>query len=281
LEKYVDLHTHSNISDGSCSPEELVRHAKEVGLSAIAITDHDSIDGVTRAIEEGIKTNVEVIPGVEIGVDYTPEMHILGYFSKDNYKNIDAILLQTRKSRDERNPKMVNRLRELGFDITMEEVVKEAAGQIIARPHFAAVMVKKGYAGSIKEAFEKYLSPGKPGYVKKDKITPEKCIEEITKAGGIPVLAHPIHLKKSADELDMLVKDLIASGLKGIEVYYVDNTPDFTHETLEIAEKYNLLITGGSDFHGVFKPDIKLGTGRGNLNIRYELAEILKEHFRY
>jgi predicted metal-dependent phosphoesterase TrpH len=176
MDKRIDLHTHSTASDGSMSPRELVRHAKDNGLSAIAITDHDTIDGVEEALDEGAKLGIEVVAGVEVSVDFEPEMHILGYFFGSNYKNIEPTLVKLKKSRDERNPKMVEKLKSLGFDITLEEVQAEAKGNIVARPHMANVLLKKGYVKSIREAFDKYLAEGKPAFVKKEKMSPEECI---------------------------------------------------------------------------------------------------------
>lgn len=276
MNKLIDLHTHSTASDGSMSPRELVRHAKESGLAAVAITDHDTIDGVEEALDEGAKIGIEVIAGVETSVDFNPEMHILGYFFGDTFKNLEHTLEKLRLSRNERNPKMVENLKSLGFDITMEEVRAEAKGNIVARPHMASVLMKKGYVKSVREAFDKYISDGKPAFVKKDKMTPEECVEAITKAGGIPVIAHPIFLYLTWGKLDELVGRLVKVGLKGIETYYVENSGDDTGNLLRIAIKHNIIPTGGSDFHGIFKPDIKIGKGKGNLYVPNEVLERLK-----
>lgn len=273
----IDLHTHTTASDGSMSPGELVRHAKENGLSAIAITDHDTVKGIEEALDEARKTGIEVIPGLEIGVDFKPEMHILGYFLSGGYLRIQDTLERLQRNRDERNPKVVHKLNEMGFHISMEEVEAEARGGVVGRPHIAKVLIKKGYVGSVEEAFDKYLGSGKPAYFKKDKLAPEEGIREIAKAGGVPVLAHPIFLGLSLGQLDDLLADvLVPAGLKGIEAYYVDHTREDTGNFLRLAVKHHLLATGGSDFHGSFKPDIRLGTGRGNLCVPYELLERLK-----
>ncbi|WP_010244791.1 PHP domain-containing protein [Acetivibrio cellulolyticus] len=275
--KRIDLHTHSTASDGSVSPRELVRHAKESGLAAVALTDHDTIDGIEEALDEGNRIGIEVIAGVETSVDFNPEMHILGYFFGDTYKNIEPTLEKLKENRAERNPKMVEKLRSLGFDISMEEVRAEAKGNIVARPHMASVLMKKGYVKSIQEAFEKYLADGKPAFVKKDKLTPEECIGAIIQAGGIPSLAHPIFLNLTLGNLDELLARLVKAGLKGIEAYYVENKGDDTGNLLRLAIKHNIIPTGGSDFHGRFKPDIKIGEGRGNLSVPYEVLERLKK----
>ncbi len=277
MDKRIDLHTHSTASDGSMSPGELIRHAKENGLAAVAITDHDTIDGVDEALKVGAEIGIEVIAGVETSVDFNPEMHILGYFFGDAYMNFEPTLQKLRVNREERNPKMVEKLKSLGLDITMEEVRAEAKGNIVARPHMANVLMKKGYVKSIREAFEKYLADGKPAFVRKDKLSPEECITAIGQAGGVPVLAHPIFLGLSWTKLDELVARLVKAGLKGIETYYVENTGDDTGNLLRIAIKHNIIPTGGSDFHGSYKPDIEIGEGKGNLVVPYDVLERLKK----
>lgn len=278
MERIIDLHMHSRASDGGMSPRELVRYAKYKGLSAIAITDHDTVDGIEDALDEAEQIDFEVVPGIEISADFDPEMHILGYFFGQSYLNIKSILDELKKNREERNPKIINKLNEMGFKISMEEVMREAGESIIGRPHIAKVMMKKGYVDSVREAFDKYLASGKPAYFKKDKLTPEEGIREIAKAGGIPALAHPIFLDMNLNRLDELLSKLVPEGLKGIEAYYVDNSHEDTGNLLRLAIKHNLLATGGSDFHGSFKPDIEIGTGYGNLYVPYELLEKMKEY---
>ena len=273
----IDLHTHTTASDGSMTPVELVRHAFEKCLAAIAVTDHDTISGVEQAIEEGKKLGIEVIPGVEISVSFDPEMHLLGYFLNGKYDSILKTLEELREKREQRNPRIVSKLNELGFDITLSEVNSLAAGGIVGRPHIARVLVDKGYVASIAEAFDKYLASGKPAYFKKEKLTPEEGISEITRAGGVPVLAHPIYLNMSTDQLDGLLEQLAGMGLKGIEAYYAENTAEQTEVLLQLAQKHKLLVTGGSDFHGRFKPDIEIGSGRGSLKVPYSLLERLKQ----
>ena len=277
MEKFIDLHTHSTASDGSYSPGELIRHAKEKGLSAVALTDHDTVEGIEEALKIGAEVGIEVIPGVEISVDYKPEMHILGYFLGDNYKNALSILERLIENRNERNPKIISKLNELGYDITMDEVKNEAKGKVVARPHVAKVLEKKGYVKSTDAAFERFLGFGKPAYFPKNRMTPEEGIREILNAGGIPVLAHPIFLFPSMAQLDLLLGELAKYGLMGIEAYYTDNTVKDTGNILRLALKYNLLATGGSDFHGTFKPKIEIGSGYGNLKVPYELLDKMKD----
>lgn len=277
LNGYIDLHTHSTASDGSMTPVELVRHAFEKGLGAVALTDHDTVSGVEQAVEEGNKLGIEVIPGVEISVSFEPEMHLLGYFFNGNYNSILKTLEELRERREQRNPRIVSKLKELGFDITLSEVNSQAAGGNAGRPHIARVMMDKGYVASIEEAFDKYLASGRPAYFKKDKLTPAEGISEIAGAGGVPVLAHPIYLNMSLDRLDILLEQLSIMGLKGIEAYYSENNAVQTSELLQLAQKHKLLVTGGSDFHGSFKQDIEIGSGRGSLKVPYSLLFGLKQ----
>lgn len=277
--RFVDLHTHSTASDGTMAPSELVRHGKEVGLLALALTDHDTIDGIDEALREAKKVGLEVIAGVEISVDFNhiSEMHLLGYFLDDNHKNLKPLLKKLKASREERNPKMIKKLNELGFDISLDEVKREARGKVVARPHIASILFKKGYIKNIGEAFDKYISTGKPAYVKRERLSPKEAIEEIIRCGGVPVLAHPIYLYIQLNELDELLYELKGYGLKGIETYYSDNTTYDTENFLKLAIKHNLVPTGGSDFHGDFKPNIKLGKGKGNLHVPFESLEKIKE----
>lgn len=272
---YIDLHTHSTASDGSTSPEELVRHAINSGLKAIALTDHDTIDGIESALKEGVKNHFPVIPGIEISLDYKKELHLLGYFNKENYKRIGITLDALKKSRALRNEKTVNKLNEIGIKITVEDVQKRSEGGVIGRPHIARTMVESGYADTIEEAFNKYLAFGKVAFFKKEKLTPKQGIKVILEAGGIPVLAHPVLLRMSEYELDTFLEELSLYGLKGIEAYYTENTRKDTDTLLRLADKHNLIVTGGSDFHGSFKPNIKIGTGYGQLRVPCNIMDNL------
>ena len=298
--KYIDLHTHSTASDGSMAPDVLVRHAYGLGLSAIALTDHDTLDGAGLALEEGKRLGMEVIPGVEISVTLSswdlppvvsprsmqesksmvcmrPEMHLLGYFFSGNYSLLSDTLSELRDKREQRNPKIIKKLNELGFDITLGEAAAKAGGGMVGRPHIARALMEKGYISSIAEGFNKYLAAGRPAYVEKDKLTPEEGITEIIRAGGVPVLAHPIYLGLKGTELGKVLEKLKAAGLRGIEALYTENTQEQTEELLKLAAEYGLKVTGGSDFHGSFKPGIEAGTGRGNLRVPYDLLLALRE----
>ena len=274
--RLIDLHTHTTASDGNLTPSENVRLAVSKGLAAMAITDHDTLAGVAEALRAAQGTGLEVIPGVEISVDYEPEMHMLGYFLGGDYLRMERVLSELKENRDERNPRIIKKLNEMGMDISMEEVRSVAKGDIIGRPHIARALVDKGYAGTTVEAFNKYLGDGKPAFFKKAKLTPKQGIREILNAGGLPVLAHPVLLGKSEAELDLLLKDLKNDGLMGIEAYYSENSEDQTEELLRLAEKHGLLATVGSDWHGNYEYNIEIGKGKGNLAVGYEVLEAMK-----
>lgn len=275
---YIDLHIHTTASDGSFTPSEVVRYAKEKGLGAIAITDHDSTEGNEEAMEEGTQQGVEVIPGVEISVDYAPgSMHMLGYFVTTGSKTLKGKLTLLQNSRAERNPKILERLNQLGLMLTYDEVVQASGGGQIGRPHIAQALLKRGYIKTIPEAFDKYLGKGTPAYIEKFRLTAEEAISMIAEAGGIPVLAHPFTLHcKNSHELESLVKNLVSHGLKGIEVYYSEHNRAQTSSYLRLVQDYNLVATGGSDFHGENMEGVDLGIGRGNLKVPYRVYEELR-----
>ena len=273
----IDMHVHTTASDGTKTPREMVFFARESGLKAAAITDHDTIEGVAEALAAGEEAGIEVVPGVEISVDYPGEMHILGYYvDYTNRKLLEGLGL-LRAYRDRRNPMMIEKLRQMGFDISMAEVAGAADGKVVGRPHFAAVMVEKGYVSDYQEAFEKYLGAGQPAYIKKERLTPREGIEMIMSAGGIPVLAHPKYVKiKDDNGLAELIRQLMGYGLKGIEVFYTTHAREETRKFLNLAERCGLFVTGGTDYHGANKPDIQIGRGRGGLAIPYGLLAKIK-----
>ena len=275
----IDLHSHSTASDGMLTPTELVQYAKEKDLDAIALTDHDTSEGVEEATKAGKECGIEIVPGIEISAEY-PEhtMHILGYYIDFKDQTFIDNISVLQKSRAERNPRIVNNLQKLGINIEYDEILKEAGSGQVGRPHFAKVLLNKGYVKTNKEAFNKYLKKGAPGYEEKFRFQPEDAISHILNAGGIPVLAHPSTLKcKTDEEIETQVKKLLDYGLKGIEVYYSDHKPAQIELYTNLADKYGLLITGGSDFHGHNIKGIDLGTGKGKLNVPYELLQKMKE----
>lgn len=275
---YIDLHIHTTASDGSLTPSQVVRYAREKGLKAIAITDHDTIHGNEEAMKEGIREGMEVIPGVEISVDYSPgTMHMLGYFIDTDDPTLNEKLTLLQDSRADRNPRIIEKLNKLGLALTYDEVVQASGGGQVGRPHMAQVLLEKGYVKSIKEAFDKYLGKGAPAYLDKFRLGAAEAISMISDAGGIPVLAHPFTLYcKSSEELDALVKNLVHQGLQGLEVYYSEHDKRQMSSYQLLAKRYHLSITGGSDFHGKNMKGIDLGTGRGNLKIPYTVLDNLK-----
>lgn len=276
--EYIDLHTHSDYSDGTCSPSVLVRKAVEKGLAAFALTDHDTIAGLNAAMDAVKEQDalVKFIPGVELSVAYKEkDIHIVGLFiNPENtaFRNVTKMVI---KRRDDRNQEMVQNLRKAGIPITMGALTGNNPGTVVTRAHFARFLVDNKIVETPAEAFKKYLDTDTPYYVPRKYIEPEEGIELIKNAGGVPILAHPLHYKLKEDELERLVKRLVLSGLMGIEVKYSNHTDADEIYAGRLAQKYNLLPSGGSDFHGSNKPGIDIGTGRGNLAVPYSYLETL------
>lgn len=244
----ADLHTHTTASDGTCEPAENVRLAKEQGLDAIAITDHDTVAGIAEAIEAAARLGIEVIPGVEVSsVARGQDIHVLGYFVPYADAAFQEKLVGLRETRHERNKLLIARLQELGIDISLENVYRRKQGtdKNIGRPHIAEELIELGVVSSIEEAFANYLGKEGAAYVNPPRITPQQAISLIKEAGGVAVLAHP-----GLYDDDELVQELIAYGLDGIEVYHPDNSPDQRKNYQMWAEQHGLVVTGGSDFHG-------------------------------
>jgi len=278
----IDLHIHSTASDGTLSPSEIISLAHSLNLGAIAITDHDTIDGSKEALALGIPPSLKFLTGVEISASFDPSFpctgsfHMLGYSMRLDDPVLNQALDQLQDARKNRNPRIVERLNNLGIDISLKDVANEFGEGQLGRPHIAQIMVKKGFVKSINEAFDKYLGTDRPAYVDKYRFDCARAIEIILAAGGIPVLAHPFFLDiKNKDRFEDLIVKLKEIGLKGIEVYYSEHSPDLTAFYAEIANRYGLLMTGGSDFHGSVKPNIQMGSGRGDLFVPYRLYENL------
>ena len=280
----IDLHVHSTASDGSFSPLELMTLAKEAGLKAISITDHDTINGVKEILKLPLTTCPEFISGVEISCEPPLEfkdagsIHLLGYGFSVYDKNLNAILDKAKKARGQRNPKIIEKLNNLGLNISIEQVEKRFGADQTGRPHIAELMKELGIVKTFKEAFDKYLGKDKPAYVDKYKVSCEQAIQTILEAGGIPVLAHPglLSFNKSCD-MENFIDTLITYGLEGIEVYYTDHDASLTSFFQKLANQKNLMITGGSDFHGVFNQGVHMGSGKDNLNIDYSLFKALND----
>jgi len=263
--KFADLHVHTSSSDGKITAEEAVRHAQRAGLAAIAIADHDTVEGVEIALGMGKGYGVEIIPGVELSSEVgDKELHILGYFIDWRAKWFRDKLSQLQEARRDRGRKMIEKLRRLGVEIPYDAVIS-SNGKVLGRPHIAQAMLDRSYVKTIDEAFYRYLGMGKPAYVKKFPLSPEEAIKMIRKLGGVPVLAHPIFAR--ADEM---LPELIEMGLHGIEVYHSRHDAKTTEHYEEIAKKYGLLITGGSDAHSFEVPI-------GGVRIPYSLVEELKK----
>ncbi|HIT06093.1 MAG TPA: PHP domain-containing protein [Candidatus Scybalocola faecipullorum] len=275
--KTVDLHTHSNISDGSMTPEELMRHAAACGLSAVALTDHDTIGGIARARQAALQAHIEFIPGIEFAAYYKDrEVHIVGLFINEQTPEFIDAVQQTAADRDARNGAMIQKMREAGIDITLEALHKEEGRGVLTRANFASCLVRRGIVSSNQEAFDKYLGKDKPFYVPRKKLKPEDAIRRIHEAGGIAVLAHPLLYHFTDTQLDQCVCDLKAMGIQALEAYYSKNGLFDTDRMKKLADKYGLYYSGGSDFHGTYKPDIEIGKGRGDLVVPYEVLEKLK-----
>ncbi len=274
----VDLHIHSTASDGTCTPSELIAMALDSGLSAIAITDHDTVDGVQEALSLAQQTGLEVIPGIEISAaSSSSQLHILGYYIDHKNQALLDALSWMRTQRATRNPKILSKLQDLGIPVTEDQVSRIAGSAVQGRPHIAQAMMEIGAVKTLEEAFDLYLGKDKPAYIPKSKINPLEAINLIRGAGGIPVVAHPLFLERDGIHLDPFIGELCDTGLGGIEVWYSDHSEDDTTRYAAIAEKYNLIITGGSDYHGTRKPGVELGIGYGSLRIPYSIVQNLKK----
>jgi len=264
----VDLHTHSTASDGQYAPEELVRLAKERGVEVLALTDHDTLDGVEAAVKAGEALGLRVLRGVELGAAEYENLHILGYRVTPGAPALAELCGKFKAARDERKYRIIGFLREKGVELSLEEVEAVAGGNIIGRPHFAQAMVRRGYVRSNREAFDRYLDTAEfHKKVKRFKAGARTCLEAIKAAGGRASLAHPYQVGLEDGDLEVLVRRLKDWGLDAIECYYPRHTPVQTAFYLRLAEKYGLHVTGGSDFHGErVKPDIQMAAWELNLD---------------
>ena len=278
-DRTLDLHAHTTASDGDHSPTQLVQHAHEIGLTALAVTDHDTTAGVAEALEAGKRFGVEIVPGIELSAEIeVGQCHILGLLIDPSNAALNTRLHEVIENRDKRNARIVEKMqRELGFDITLEEVEAESGGQVVARPHFAKVMLRKGYVISMQQAFDEYLGKGAKAYVERDRLTPEECIRLIHGVGGVAILAHPNNLKRDEAGTEAEILALKSVGLDGIEARYNRHSPEDNVRYLALAAKHNLLTSGGSDFHGpTVKPTVYLGHVEGEQPAPLELLYKLK-----
>lgn len=278
----IDLHIHSTASDGTYSPKEIIALAERLNLAVIAITDHDTIDGSKEAILAGTPSGLKLLTGVEISAApptsffCSGSFHILGYSFRLDDPLLKQSLSKLQLARENRNPGIIALLNNLGINISIQEVIELAGDGQAGRPHIARIMLEKRFVESIDEAFNKYLGKGKPAYVDKYRIECSKVIEIIIGAGGIPVLAHPALIELgNGSRFEKLIVKLKEMGLRGIEAYYPEHSKEQISYYMELAKKYELLITGGTDFHGSLKPDINMGFGRGDFHVPYHLYENL------
>ncbi len=265
----ADLHIHTTFSDGTHTPEEIVELAKKAGLKTIAVTDHDVVEGIARAVVKGKELGVEVIPGIEFTTEaLDTEIHILGYFI--DYRNPELVeaITKIQKDREKRIFKICEKLKKLGVNLDPEKVFEIAGHRAAGRPHVARALVKEGFIKDFKEAFTKYIDFHGPAYVSHYKLAPQEAVKLVIAAGGIPVYAHP-----AVSNCDQIIPDLMVAGLKGIEAYYIGHNQQVTQHYVNLAKKYGLLVTGGSDYHG-FKSGREVGLG--DLTISDDLVDKLR-----
>lgn len=264
----VDLHTHTTASDGADQPARVVGLAAEKGLAAVAVTDHDTVAGVAEAMEAGARLGIRAVPGIEVSSDYRDNnIHILGYFLDPEAPALRTVLDWVSVERAERNRKMCDMLAADGFDVTMEELLREYPAAVLGRPHFAEHLMRKGYVSSVQEGFDRYLEVGRPYFLPKRRISMARAIETIRLSGGVAVLAHPFEYKYPENETEALIEYAAELGAGGLECYYSLHTPEQQAWLLARAERYGLAVSGGSDYHGVRKPHIAIGAGRGDMRV--------------
>jgi predicted metal-dependent phosphoesterase TrpH len=271
----IDLHSHTHKSDGTSSPAELVSEAIQAGVSLLGVTDHDTFAGYDEALPIAAEAGLELLCGIELSTKlHGQSVHLLGYFpEQDRIADLRDWVLEMQAARRDRNIRLIARLQEMGFDMTLEEVQARGRG-LTARPHFAQVMLEKGYVSTLQQAFDDYLAESASGYVYRREPSFAEGVERIRNAGGIASLAHPVRVR---GDVAALMPELCATGMNAIEAYHSDHQPADTELYLDLAKRYSLLVTGGSDYHGTLKPGIRLGTGRnGNLHVPPSLVERLR-----
>ena len=277
----IDLHTHTTFSDGTKTPEELLHLAKEIGLEALALTDHDTCLGLNRAEACAKELNIKFIRGCELStMSEKGELHILGLWVPKDCPSLEEKLNQLRQRRTERNAKMVEKLNQIGLHLTMDEVLTCAGSGSVGRPHIAQVMVKRGYVPDTKTAFNLYIGAGCKAYVPKHVFTPEEAVQALTEVKATVCLAHPLLHHYPPAWLEQMIKRLVDLGLDALEVWHTEHSEDAVNQALAWAKKFNLGVSGGSDYHGDRKPDVHLGIGRGNLHIPSDVLDNLEARRR-
>lgn len=276
----VDLHVHSNKSDGTFTPSELVTMAIKKNLTALALTDHDTTDGLEELANAAAGKPLAVVPGIELSTEYEgKDIHIVGLFIDPTQSDFRAHLKAFVKSRDDRNRKMCANLQEAGIPISYEALQEANPGSVITRAHYGTWLLEHGVVSSVADAFSKYLGDHTPYFVPREKVTPQQAVSLTQKAGGLAILAHPILYRMSRERLDILVRCLKEVGLTGIEAIYATYNSREENQIRQLASRYDLLLSGGSDFHGFAKPKLELGTGYGHLCVPDEVYfSLKKEH---
>ena len=275
----VDLHTHSSASDGTEPPAEIIRLAANAGLTAIALTDHDTLSGLDEARAAARPAGIDFIPGVELSVDHAGhKIHMLAYFIEPTEGPLQGQLAWLRAGRDERNEQILERLAVLGHPVTIEEVMEHAHGEAVGRPHIADALVARGDAADRSDAFRQYLADGGPAYVERARLSAIEAIGLTRSSGGVTAIAHPSTIGLDADGYHRLFSELAEVGLGGIEVYYPEHSPELRTHLARVATSLGLAATGGSDYHGSGKPGISVGTGRGDLVVPDTSVDELLTH---
>ena len=264
----VDLHLHSVFSDGTATPEEIVATAADIGLTGIALTDHDTLAGIPRAVAAARRAAIRFIGGTELSVEWQDQtMHLLVYFLDPGPGPLQDRLEALRKARGQRNLRIASLLQGLGLEISMEEVAAEAGHGVVGRPHFAGVMIDKGYVQSVAEAFDRYLAAGRPAYAPREKLDAETAIGLARESGAVPVIAHPHTIGLRAAEYATGFRQLVSIGLGGIESYYGEYSSEMRAHLVRVCEALGIAATGGSDYHGRYKPHLEIGIGKGDLRV--------------
>jgi predicted metal-dependent phosphoesterase TrpH len=272
----IDLHTHSTASDGSDSPSTVVALAKRNGLAAIALTDHDTVEGLAEARAAAAEAGVRLVQGCELSCEVgSATMHLLVYFLADEPGPLQDRLAGLQAARADRNRRIVAVLSDHGLDVTLDEILVEAGSGSVGRPHVAGVLRRKGYVTSVQEAFDQWLAKGRPAYLDRERLLPAEAIALAHASGAVAVLAHPTSLGYEVAELERFVAGLAADGLDGMECEYGRYPPELRATLWQMADRLGLAVTGGSDYHGRYKPDIALGTALGDLNVPDELLDEL------
>jgi 3',5'-nucleoside bisphosphate phosphatase len=277
----IDLHTHSTCSDGSASPESVVDLAKKAGCSALALTDHDGCFGLARARAQAKNVGLRFVPGCEVSCTHEGRpLHLLCYFIDERSSALGALLKRVREDRAERNHAMTTRLQALGIPVSLDDASLEAKGEVVGRPHFAAVLVRLGAARSIDDAFDRFLGDGRPAYVARAPLPLGSVADAAHEDGGVVGLAHPLTSESRIARLGELVGELASNGLDGLEAYYASYDPPTRVELAELARSRHLVATGGSDFHGAYRPGVRVGVGSGDLDVSDDVLDELEARRR-